>query len=56
MDKEIKYIDAGKIPQERLDSMAGTLVEAVRRAFEDPAFAARFEAWKAAREKAAQAS
>lgn len=49
METSIEYIDAKQVPQERIDSMARTVLAAVRKAFEDPQVAADFEIWKAAR-------
>lgn len=43
-------IDAGAIPKARIEAMARPALAAVRAAFEDPAFAAEYEHWKAERE------
>lgn len=43
-------IDASLIPKERLEIMARPLLASVRKAFEDPAFAADYERWKAERD------
>lgn len=43
-------IDAEAIPQERIKAMARPLLASVRKAFEDPAFAAEYEHWKAERD------
>lgn len=40
-----------EIPQEHIDSLARPLVAIVRKAFEDPAFAAEYEVWLANRKK-----
>ena len=45
------YIDASRIPQERIEAMASPALEAVRKAFEDPALAAEFRAWQLARQQ-----
>lgn len=41
------------IPQEHIDILARPLVEKVRKAFEDPAFAAEYELWLAERKRKA---
>lgn len=43
--KPASYIDAERIPQERIDSMARPVLAAVRKAFEDPATAKDYEKW-----------
>jgi hypothetical protein len=45
------YIDAGRIPQERIEAMARPALEAVRKAFEDPTLATEFRAWQLARQQ-----
>lgn len=47
--KPASYIDAERIPQERIDSMARPVLAAVRKAFEDPATAKDYEKWLAER-------
>lgn len=47
--KPTSYIDAERIPQERIDSMARPVLAAVRKAFEDPATAKDYEKWLAER-------
>ncbi len=47
--KQSDNIDAGRIPQERIDSMARPVLAAVRKAFEDPATAKDYEKWLAER-------
>lgn len=42
-------IEATRIPQERIEAMARPALAAVRKAFEDPAIAAEYEAWLQAR-------
>lgn len=47
--KPVSYIDAKKIPQERIEAMARPALEAVRKAFEDPKIAKEFDQWLADR-------
>lgn len=43
--KPTSYIDAEKIPQERIDSMARPVLAAVRKAFEDPETKKDYKRW-----------
>ena len=43
------YIDSKKIPQERIEAMARPALEAIRKAFEDPAVVNEFNQWLAQR-------
>lgn len=47
--KTASYIDAKRIPQERVDAMARPVLAAVRRAFEDPETVKDYESWLAKR-------
>ena len=43
--KQSDNIDAERIPQERIDSMARPVLTAVRKAFEDPETLKDYESW-----------
>lgn len=47
--KQSDNIDAGRIPQGRIEAMAKPVLAAVRKAFEDPATAKDYEKWLAER-------
>lgn len=47
--KTTSYMDAKRIPQERVEAMARPVLAAVRKAFEDPATAKDYEKWLAVR-------
>lgn len=45
-----KGVVPASIPQFEVDAMAPSLLEAAEKAFQDPDFCARFEAWKKERQ------
>ena len=56
--KPTSYIDAEKIPQERINAMARPVLAAVRKAFEDPETRKDYENWlekRATKQKGATA-
>lgn len=56
--KPTSYIDAEKIPQERINAMAKPVLAAVRKYFEDPETRKDYESWlkkRATKQKGATA-
>lgn len=56
--KPASYIDAERIPQERVEAMAKPVLAAVRKAFEDPETRKDYESWlkkRATKQKGATA-
>ena len=45
------YIDAERIPQERIEAIARPALQAIRKAFEDPRVVEEFNSWLAQRAK-----